>query len=1050
MKKLLLGSLMLLALGGYAQSTHTIDFETPGVGSSWNWVVVENADNPPLEFIANPDAGGINTSPTVAKFTARQTGQPWALCFTDDDGEFTFDASNCFVKIMVYKSVISNIAVKFEGFSPPVEIQFPNTLIDQWEEITYDFSASIGNTYSRIVIIPDFDFTPRPQDNIICFDNVQVPDGIPTGPLPEPVTVPPVPPHASADVISIYSDTYTNLPGTNFNPNWGQSTIVTVNYPAAGNNTLKYENLNYQGTQFTNQDVSGYEYLHIDFWTPNSSDLGIYLISPGPLETEYVFTILSEQWVSVDIPLTDFVPPVNLSDVFQFKVEGNGVVYFDNWYFWKNPSPPGTDATLSDLQVDGATIAGFSPVILSYNYDVPSGSPVPVVNASTTDPLASYVINAASSVTGTTEVVVTAQDGTTTLTYQVHFKLAPSTVPPVPPHDEFNVISIYTDTYNNVPGTNYNPWWGQQTIVTVDYVAAGNNTLKYANLNYQGTEYANQDVSGYEFLHVDFWTANSNDLSIYLISPGPLETGYVFTIIHEQWVSVDIPLSDFVPPVNLSDVFQFKVVGNGDVWFDNFYFWKSPPASTVWNGIVDNNWHDAGNWSNGVPGSVTDVTIPSGLINYPSIGAAASCHDIILVSDASGTATLVDDGYLVVNGSATVQRYYPTGMTTFDEWHLISAPVSDAQAGIYTGYYLQWYQENTNEWMDIIPSGDPLTALQGYAFYAPSDGMTFEYVGSLGDGTYMLPISASGPAPEHWNSFGNPFPSALDWDKAAPVNIANLQSGAVYYLDQASGAYLSYNSGMGSGSRFVPPGQGFFVSGAVDMAPFAVDNTMRTHTGGSSYYKAEFDNMLVISAEGNGYTDAAYIRFDEGATSGVDKQFDAFKIFTASNPQLPQLYTAVNNKFSINVLPHTEMLTAGFKAGVAGNYSIGISEVTGMANVILEDLATGVKTDLLNGDYTFYYNINDPEERFVIHFSPLTVSDNLSEQISIYPVENNVYVHLPENAQAQMAVYNTLGQEILTTGLNSSNNYIAMDKKGFYVVLVTVDGHTVSEKIFIN
>ena len=312
------------------------------------------------------------------------------------------------------------------------------------------------------------------------------------GPLPEPTTVPPTPPHAAADVISIYGETYTNVPGTDFNPNWGQSTTVTVDYVAAGNNTLKYENLNYQGTQFTNQNVSLYEYLHVDFWTPNSLDLGIYLISPGS-EIEHVFTIVSETWVSVDIPLTDFVPPVNLADVFQFKVEGNGTVYFDNLYFWKNPTSPMNDATLSDLQVDGVTVDGFSPAIFSYDVALPFGtSIIPTVTATTTNTNATHVVIPAGSLPGTTDVVVTAQDLTTMLTYSINFTVAgpePTTVPPTPPHAEADVISIYSDAYPNVPGTNYNPWWGQATTVTVDYVAAGNNTLKYENLNYQGTDW---------------------------------------------------------------------------------------------------------------------------------------------------------------------------------------------------------------------------------------------------------------------------------------------------------------------------------------------------------------------------------------------------------------------------------------------------------------------------------------------------------------------------------------------------------------------------------
>nr|NQU88923.1 Ig-like domain-containing protein [Bacteroidota bacterium] len=584
MKKLLPGLMLLFSFYAFAQSTHTIDFEPAGTGSDWGWVVGDNDDNPPVEIIANPVSGGINTTPTVAKIIIRQNGAPWALCYTDDDGEFTFDATNSTVKIMVYKEVISNIAIKFEGLSPAAEIQIPNTITNQWEELTFDFSASIGNTHNRLIIIPDFDFDPRPQDNIIYFDNIQVPDGTVSPLLPEPTTVPPVPAHASEDVISLYTEVYSNLPGTDFNPPWGQSTTVTIDYLAAGNYTLKYENLNYQGTQYTNQDVSLFDYLHVDFWTPNSTDLNFYLISPGA-ETFFVLPITQETWVSVDIPLTDYVPPVNLSDVFQFKVTGNGVVYFDNWYFWKNPTAPGSDATLSDLQVDGSTVPGFSPTVLSYDVGLPYGTTtVPTVTAVTNDPGASYLINNAVSLPGTTQVIVTAENGTTTLTYNVHFSIdspEPTTVPPTPPHAAADVLSIYSDEYSNLPGTNFNPWWGQQTIVTVDYLVAGNNTLRYENLNYQGTEFTSQDVSGYDYLHVDFWTSNSTDLGIYMISPGPTEKEYVFTIVPETWVSVDILLTDFAPPVNLSEVFQFKIEGNGDIWFDNLYFWKPSGSGTL-------------------------------------------------------------------------------------------------------------------------------------------------------------------------------------------------------------------------------------------------------------------------------------------------------------------------------------------------------------------------------------------------------------------------------------------------------------------------------------
>ena len=426
MKNFLLVFMMFFALNSFAQSTHNIDFEPGGTGADWVWVVTENAPNPPLEFVTNPNNTGINTSAKAAKFTAKATGNAWALCFTDSDGEFTFNAANSTVKIMVYKSRISNVGIKFEGFSPAVEILKPNTLINQWEELTFSFSASIGSRYSKLVVIPDF--LARTTDQIVYFDNIKIPDGVTVPPLAEPTTAPPLPTHAQADVLSVYSEAYTNLAGTDFNPNWGQSTIVTVDYVVAGNKTLRYQNLIYQGTQFVNQNVSGYEYIHLDFWTPNSTLLKFSLISTGPAEKAYTLPITALTWVSVDIPLSYFVPPVNLADVFQFKVDGNGTVYFDNWYFWKNPSGAGTDATLSDLKVNGVTIPGFLPSILNYTMELPEGTTtVPVVTATTNDPLAGHVVNNAASLPGTTNVVVTSANGSITKTYAINFTVAGST-----------------------------------------------------------------------------------------------------------------------------------------------------------------------------------------------------------------------------------------------------------------------------------------------------------------------------------------------------------------------------------------------------------------------------------------------------------------------------------------------------------------------------------------------------------------------------------------------------------------------------------------------
>ncbi|MDX1590412.1 MAG: Ig-like domain-containing protein [Balneolaceae bacterium] len=147
----------------------------------------------------------------------------------------------------------------------------------------------------------------------------------------------------------------------------------------------------------------------------------------------------------------------------------------------------------------------------------------------------------------------------------------PTAAPPTPTTPEIEVISIFSEAYTDVAGTNLNPDWGQQTVVTIEPIQ-GVNTLKYAGLNYQGIELgSNQDVSGMGFLHIDYWTANSTAFDVFLISPGPVEEAYSLPIPTSGWSSVDIPISEF-NSVDLTNVFQMKFEGNGDIWIGNIYF----------------------------------------------------------------------------------------------------------------------------------------------------------------------------------------------------------------------------------------------------------------------------------------------------------------------------------------------------------------------------------------------------------------------------------------------------------------------------------------------
>lgn len=520
---LFLAMVLMLSISGLslAQATHTIGFESADDGAGWNWTVAENADNPPLEFVANPNATGPNTSATVAKFTARKTGNNWALCFTNDDGEFTFDGTNSTIKIMVHKPVISNVGFKVEGGTgTATEIKVANTVTNAWEELTFDFSALEGQKFGRLVIIPDFvepyvTGQDRAAENIIYFDNIQVPDGVVAGPLPEPVEAAPVPTPAAEEVISIFSDVYADIPGTNFNPNWGQSTVVSI-VTVADDSTLLYAGLNYQGIELGSvQDVSAMVYLHVDFWTPNSTALEVFLISQSSGERNFVFTVMNEMWVSVDIPLTHFTNQgLAISDIFQLKFVGNGTVYLDNLYFSKVPS---------------ATIAAPT-----------EAAPTPTVDAAN---VISLFSNAYTNVTVDTWSAV--WDAADVADVQIAGDDA----------------KLYTNlTFAGI----------EFTSQTVDA-----STLTHFHMDIW-TPDPTGEPAAFKVKLVDFGAngayAGGDDTEHQLTFTAP-------TLATESWVSIDVPLSDFTGLAARSHLAQMVIEGDPNtVYVDNVYFYNSATA----------------------------------------------------------------------------------------------------------------------------------------------------------------------------------------------------------------------------------------------------------------------------------------------------------------------------------------------------------------------------------------------------------------------------------------------------------------------------------------
>jgi len=455
-----------------------------------------------FEIVDNPDVSGTNNKASkVGAIT--NSGAAYEGISLDVGTQIDF-ATKKAITMNFWANAPVDVLMKFEnGTGPDIEVT-SSYGGSGWETLTFYFNSS--DKYSRLTLFVD---GPGTSSGTFYIDDIEQITGTPPV-ATEPTTSVTAPTQAEANVISVYSDAYSNnISGTDFNPNWGQSTVYSE-FDLNGDKILKYENLNYQGIQLGSTiDASSMTNLHMDIWTPDLPTVDIFAVSGSNGEQKVSKNLTAGAWTSIDIPLADFTSQgLTLSDIVQFKFDAQaysvGTIFVDNIYFYTT----------------GSTGGGTSAT-------------------------------------------------------------APTTAAPTPTEDAANVVSIFSDTYTDIAGVNYNPNWGQSGVNDVNAAfdtGSGNLAIGYLNFNYQGIEFASQDLSTMEFMHMDVWTADATDLKVTpvgggetLVSLTPLTAG--------QWNSYDIPVTDFTA-VNFGAVIQLKFDGQGgvspsNIYVDNIYFYKT-------------------------------------------------------------------------------------------------------------------------------------------------------------------------------------------------------------------------------------------------------------------------------------------------------------------------------------------------------------------------------------------------------------------------------------------------------------------------------------------
>jgi hypothetical protein len=589
----------LLAISGWGFSQTTVDFET--VGNSWSWIAFSNGaggtDNQAGLTcpIANPATTGINASANCLKFVEAPTAAVWGGLFSLNVGTVTITEATKIVKVMVYKSRLSPFTLKLEGldFGDGTEFAVPNTVINEWQELSFDLTAHIGKKFSKLVLLPDQE--TRSSEVTIYMDNIVMPTvTIPVVTAPTTVVTPTV---AAGSSIFVYSSNYTYTPfaGLELAPDWGQVAMGTVYapYSVGGKNVLSYLPLAYQGMAFDNakQDVSAMKYLHFDIWTVDASATPFRAYLIGTVGDNFVDSDIATDgsgWVSLDIPLSKFADGgVGLNSIRQLKFQCaewsvNGAnsnkalfpkIYIDNIYFWTDvaPSLVVTPGSLNIAATASNTITFGITTSLGWTLESDqtwltassaSGTGNATITLTSTDNTALAVRTANVTVTGSdasVKTVVVTQNG------------AAVSDAPTPTVSASKVKAVFSDAYTPVAAA-FDNWYGTD-MTEESSVTPANKVKKVSSICCFGYNLTDKNLSSMTTLHVDIYPTTLASLNIGIVSNG--EKKVFKNLTPNQWNSINIPLADYTG-ADLANVAQIGFWDmSGAFYMDNLYFYNS-------------------------------------------------------------------------------------------------------------------------------------------------------------------------------------------------------------------------------------------------------------------------------------------------------------------------------------------------------------------------------------------------------------------------------------------------------------------------------------------
>jgi|GEM_PF-1084544 len=505
------------------------------------------------------------------------------------------------------------------------------------------------------------------------------------------------------------------------------------------------------------------------------------------------------------------------------------------------------------------------------------------------------------------------------------------------------------------------------------------------------------------------------------------------------------------------------------VYIDDIYVHESS-NNAIWTGNTDNDWWKASNWGEDtLPGASTNVTLPVGLTNYPTLDHIGPCNEIIISSSSSGEASIIDNKLLLNQSNATVQRYLSGG-----KWHGISAPINNATVNnmYFNGnpdLWMKSYNEADDTWTQIVSLTTPMPFGAGFIVWVESgNNVTVDFKGELKNNDLYLdgwttPTIKYTDAAHGFNLIGNPYPSALDWDN--PGWDTTGVEGSIWVWSDAANNYL-YRNSQGQGSLtngVIPMSQGFFIRATDENISFSILPSARVHSS-QQFYK-NYENttgepFVVVSSISNGMTDECWVSFNDESTENYDNGKDVSKMF--SEYGAPQIYIR-NSTDSLSILSvpliynDTRVVDMDYIPGNSGIQLMELSHYEMMwdTEIYLEDQFTSKIIDFkTNPDYEFESSLNDDTNRFKLHFVNLyTDVRNLDFEkgILVYSADGSVYISNKNLYNLDIRVVDILGRVVNAANTSQYSERINNLKRGqFYLVHIQSNEISGNYKVFVK